>query len=192
MLVLCLHRRSGWSQTRRSLGVSQSVHVPPRILVNVCLAVYSTAQAQKQQDFNKISCCMCNRTIPGTGGPGIGADGLCKRPRSFEIRPIPVYRICVYHRAPVNGMLVRRSAPLPSGVQDQMEYVMTWGSFWAGLQLGHTGRNGTRLPRNQRKQDRTREKKMDAPTPSTPPAAAAVTWQCRPDVDCCVMGPVSP
>lgn len=35
---------------------------------------------------------------------------------------------------------------------------------------------------------------MDAPTPSTPPAATAVTWQRKPDVDCCCVmgGPVSP
>lgn len=81
-------------------------------------------------------------------------------------------------------------APLPSGVQDQMEYVITWGSFWAGLQLGIPAETG---PGSQEiKRSKTVRKKMDAPTPSTPPAATAVTWQRRPDVDCCVMGAVLP
>lgn len=130
-------------------------------------------------------------------GAGIGAGGLCKRPRSFEIRPVSIYRIYVIYRAPVNGMSVSRPAS-PSSVRgSRSDGVCNDLGFIVGRSpAGDTGRNGTRLSRNQRRQDthreRERKKKKGAPTASTPPAATAITWQRRPDVDCCVMGAVLP
>lgn len=62
---------------------------------------------------------------------------------------------------------------------------------------GHAGRNGNTPPSEKIRgsaRERWREKNGGAHTPSTPPAATAVTWQRKPDVDCCcaTVGPRGP
>lgn len=74
-------------------------------------------------------------------GARIGAGGLCKRPRPFEIGPVSICRIY----SPVRYSSAVKSAPMsasPSsvrGVQDQMEYVIKHGHSLGRFPAGHTG-----------------------------------------------------